>query len=83
MRGVVIAAACAEVLTLWHTLRRYMVGLDGSLTLQHAVVEPADEPVAPAGDQRRRDRLARQVALGEDMPQNGRSRARRPGSYRT
>jgi hypothetical protein len=33
MRGFLIAAVCAEVLTLWHTLRRYMVGLDGSMTL--------------------------------------------------
>ncbi len=40
MRAVVTAAACAEVLTLWHTLRRYMVGLDGSLTLQHAAWQP-------------------------------------------
>jgi Predicted membrane protein (DUF2142) len=40
MRYVVIAAACAEVLTLWHTLRRYMVGLDGSFTLRHAEWHP-------------------------------------------
>ncbi len=44
LRGVVAAASCAEVLTLWHTLRRYMVGLDGSLTLQHASWRP---PLSP------------------------------------
>jgi hypothetical protein len=43
-RALVIAAACAEVLTLWHTLRRYMVGLDGSLTLQHAAWNPPLNP---------------------------------------
>ena len=44
MQGVVTAAACAEVLTLWHTLRRYMVGLDGSITLQHASWQPPINP---------------------------------------
>ncbi len=44
MRRVVIAAACAEVLTLWHTLRRYMVGLDGSITLQNASWRPPLNP---------------------------------------
>ena len=44
MRGIVAATACAEVLTLWHTLRRYMVGLDGSLTLQHAKWHPPINP---------------------------------------
>jgi Predicted membrane protein (DUF2142) len=43
-RGAVIAAACAELLTLWQTLRRYMVGLDGSLTLQHAAWNPPLNP---------------------------------------
>ncbi|MEP7203738.1 MAG: DUF2142 domain-containing protein [Ilumatobacteraceae bacterium] len=40
MRVVVMCSAFAEVLTLWHTLRRYMVGLDGSFTLQHAAWNP-------------------------------------------
>lgn len=44
VRGMVIATACAEVLTLWHTLRRYMVGLDGSLTLQNATWQPPLNP---------------------------------------
>ena len=43
-RGLVIAGACAEVLTLWQTLRRYMVGLDGSFTLQHASWHPPLDP---------------------------------------
>ena len=43
-RGIVIAAGCAEVLTLWQTLRRYMVGLDGSFTLQHASWHPPLNP---------------------------------------
>ena len=43
-RGIVIAGACAEVLTLWQTLRRYMVGLDGSFTLQHASWRPPLNP---------------------------------------
>ena len=42
--GIVIAAACAEVLTLWQTLRRYMVGLDGSFTWQHAAWRPPLNP---------------------------------------
>ena len=44
MRLIVIAASGAEVLTLWHTLRRYMVGLDGSLTLRHAAWQPPLNP---------------------------------------
>jgi hypothetical protein len=44
LRVMVVAAVCAEVLTLWHTLRRYMVGLDGSLTLQHAAWNPPLNP---------------------------------------
>jgi predicted membrane protein DUF2142 len=44
MRRIVIAAGCAEVATLWHTLRRYMVGLDGSITLQDAVWRPPLNP---------------------------------------
>ena len=44
MRAIVIAASAAEVLTLWHTLRRYMVGLDGSLTLRHAAWQPPLNP---------------------------------------
>ncbi|HEY7626879.1 MAG TPA: DUF2142 domain-containing protein, partial [Ilumatobacteraceae bacterium] len=44
MRGLVIAAAVAEVATLWWTLRRYMVGVDGSLTLQHAHWQPPLRP---------------------------------------
>ena len=43
-RALVVAASCAEVLTLWHTLRRFMVGLDGSLTLRHAAWEPPLNP---------------------------------------
>jgi hypothetical protein len=42
--GIVIAGGCAEVLTLWQTLRRYMVGLDGSFTLQHASWHPPLNP---------------------------------------
>jgi Predicted membrane protein (DUF2142) len=42
--AVVIAASCSEVLTLWHTLRRYMVGLDGSLWLRGATWHP---PLSP------------------------------------
>jgi hypothetical protein len=41
---LVIVAAFAEVLTLWHTLRRYMVGLHGSLTLRHAAWHPPLNP---------------------------------------
>jgi hypothetical protein len=44
LRGIVVATASAEVLTLWQTLRRYMVGLDGSLTLQHAAWNPPINP---------------------------------------
>ncbi|HEX3089034.1 MAG TPA: DUF2142 domain-containing protein, partial [Ilumatobacteraceae bacterium] len=44
MRGMIAVAALAEVVTLWHTLRRYMVGLDGSLTLQHAAWQPPLNP---------------------------------------
>ena len=44
LRVLVVAASCAEVLTLWHTLRRFMVGLDGSITLQHAAWEPPLNP---------------------------------------
>ncbi len=44
LRNLVVAAACAEVLTLWHTLRRYMVGLDGSITLRHAAWTPPLNP---------------------------------------
>ena len=44
MRNVVIAAAVAEVLGLWNTLRRYMVGLDGSLTLRGASWRPPINP---------------------------------------
>jgi hypothetical protein len=44
MRGLVIAAAFAEVLTLWHTLRRYMVGLDGSYTLRNVAWHPLMNP---------------------------------------
>ena len=44
LRALVVAACCAEVLTLWHTLRRFMVGLNGSITLQHAAWEPPLNP---------------------------------------
>ena len=44
LRGLLIAASAAEVLTLWHTLRRFMVGLDGSLTLRHATWHPPLNP---------------------------------------
>ena len=44
LRAMVIVASFAEVLTVWHTLRRYMVGLDGSLTLQHAAWHPPLNP---------------------------------------
>ena len=44
LRVLVVAASCAEVLTLWHTLRRFMVGLDGSITLRHAAWEPPLNP---------------------------------------
>ena len=44
MRVVVIATATAEVLTLWQTLRRYMVGLDGSILLRHASWTPLVNP---------------------------------------
>jgi hypothetical protein len=44
LRGLVIAAVAAEVLTLWHALRRYMVGLDGSRTLQHPAWHPPLDP---------------------------------------
>ena len=44
MRRFLIAAVCAEVLTLWHTLRRYMVGLDGSTTLQQPSWTPPLNP---------------------------------------
>jgi Predicted membrane protein (DUF2142) len=42
--GLVIAAAGAEVIVLWHTLRRYMVGLDGSFTMQHPAWRPPLNP---------------------------------------
>jgi hypothetical protein len=44
MRVLVMAAAIAEVLTLWQSLRRYMVGLDGSLLLRHAAWTPSINP---------------------------------------
>jgi hypothetical protein len=44
VRSIVIAASGAEVLALWHTLRRYMVGLDGSLTLRRAAWQPPLNP---------------------------------------
>ncbi len=44
MRVVLIAGAAAEVLTLWHSLRRYMVGLDGSMLLRHASWTPSINP---------------------------------------
>jgi hypothetical protein len=44
MRLVVIAASCAEVLTLWQALRRYMVGLNGSITLGDASWRPPLNP---------------------------------------
>ena len=44
LRALVIVASCAELLTLWHTLRRFMVGLDGSITLRHAAWEPPLNP---------------------------------------
>lgn len=44
MRVVVIAGATAEVLTLWQSLRRYMVGLDGSILLRHASWTPLLNP---------------------------------------
>jgi hypothetical protein len=39
-RALVAGAAIAEVLTLWNTIRRYSVGLDGSLTFRHAAWSP-------------------------------------------
>ena len=39
-RALVVGAAAAEVLTLWNTIRRYSVGLDGSLTFRHATWSP-------------------------------------------
>lgn len=44
VRSLVVAASFAEVLSLWHTLRRYTVGLHGSLTLQHAAWHPLLNP---------------------------------------
>jgi hypothetical protein len=44
MRRIVVAAACAEVVTLWHALRRYMVGLNGSMTLAGASWRPLLNP---------------------------------------
>jgi hypothetical protein len=44
MRALVIAGALAEVLTLWHTLRRYMAGLDGSYMLRDATWQPLMNP---------------------------------------
>jgi hypothetical protein len=44
VRAFVVVAACAEVLTLWQTLRRFMVGLDGSTMLRHATWEPPLNP---------------------------------------
>jgi hypothetical protein len=44
LRVLMIAASCAEVLTLWHTLRRFMVGLDGSIFLRHAAWQPPLNP---------------------------------------
>ena len=44
LRTFVVAAVCAEVLTLWQTLRRYMVGLDGSLVLRDPKWEPPLNP---------------------------------------
>ena len=44
MRRVVSAAVFAEVLTFWHTLRRYMVGLDGSIVLKGASWRPPLNP---------------------------------------
>ncbi|MEP7114233.1 MAG: DUF2142 domain-containing protein [Ilumatobacteraceae bacterium] len=44
LAGIAIAAAVSEVLGLWHTLRRFMVGLDGSFSLQHAAWRPPLNP---------------------------------------
>ena len=43
-RSLVGGAAIAEVLTLWNTVRRYSVGLDGSLTFRHAAWSPVLNP---------------------------------------
>jgi Predicted membrane protein (DUF2142) len=39
-----VGSALMEVLTLWHTLRRYMVGLNGSLILRRATWSPPLNP---------------------------------------
>ena len=44
LHALVVGASCAEVLTLWHTLRRFMVGVDGSITLRHAAWRPPLNP---------------------------------------
>jgi Predicted membrane protein (DUF2142) len=44
VQAILGAAAVAEVLSLWQTLRRYMVGLDGSLTLRDASWTPPLNP---------------------------------------
>jgi len=43
-RAFVVGAAAAEFLTLWNTIRRYMVGLDGSLTFRHTSWRPPLNP---------------------------------------
>ena len=43
-RTLVVSAAAAQVLTLWNTIRRYTVGLDGSLTFRHANWMPLLNP---------------------------------------
>jgi len=44
LRAMVAVAAAAEILTLWNTIRRYAVGLDGSLTFRHATWWPLLNP---------------------------------------
>src|SRR3954447_5627077 len=43
-RTLVGSAAAAQVLTFWNTIRRYTVGLNGSLTFQHAAWTPLLNP---------------------------------------
>ncbi|HEY4610186.1 MAG TPA: DUF2142 domain-containing protein, partial [Ilumatobacteraceae bacterium] len=43
-RALVVSAAAAQVLTLWNTIRRYTVGLHGSLTFRHATWTPPLNP---------------------------------------
>jgi hypothetical protein len=68
---VVVAAAVSEVLTFWHTLRRYMVGSNGSVLLRHAEWHPPLNPwLLIAGNAVAMSWLAMLVLSSDDVPEH-------------